>query len=94
MGEQLPYAWVSSLLVGLKEYQQKQENWTEHELAQLIWNVVNEEFRAQRQGRNSSAPQGNRGGGGAATCPGTVTCLGYAAGCPPAAGKLFQMRRA
>ena len=59
MGEQLPYARMSSLLVGLKEYQQKQENWTEHKLAPLIWNVVNEEFRACRQGRASSAPQGN-----------------------------------
>ena len=46
MGEQL-HAWMSSLLVGLKEYQKKHENWTEHELVQLMWNVVNEEFRVR-----------------------------------------------
>ena len=95
MGEQLPYAWMSSLLVGLKEYQQKQENWTEHELAQLIWNVVNEEFRARRQApllRHKETKEG--GGGGAATCPGTATGSGHAAGRPPAPGKLFQMQRA
>ena len=70
MGEQLPYTGISSLLVGLKEYQPKQKNWIEHELAQLIWNVVNEEFQARRR-HIPSAPQGNqgRGGGGGSSSP-------------------------
>ena len=93
MGEQLPYARMSNLLVGLKEYQQKHENWTEHELAQLIWNVLSEEFRAQRHGRNSSAPQGNQGGGGETNDSGTATGSRDAAGRPPTPWKLFQVRR-
>ena len=63
MGEQLPYACMSNHLVGLRDFQNKQDNWMQHDLAPLIWIVVNEELRARRQRRNLVAPHGNQGGG-------------------------------
>ena len=60
---------MSSLLAGLRVFQQNNEVWEAHNLAWLIWNVVNEEFMARRQGRNSAAPMGNQGGGGGGQQP-------------------------
>ena len=57
LGEHLPYAWMGSLLTGLKSYKEKNEQWFTEELAILIWNTVNEELRAKRQGMKSTNPQ-------------------------------------
>ena len=57
LGEHLPYAWMGSLLTGVKSYKEKNEQWFTEELAILIWNTVNEELRAKRQGMKSTNPQ-------------------------------------
>ena len=57
LGEHLPYAWMGSVLTGLKSYKEKNEQWFTEELAILNWNTVNEELRAKRQGMKSTNPQ-------------------------------------
>ena len=54
MAEFIPYAWMGTLLMSLKAYSDADTNWTAHPLAQAIWQVVNEEIRATRQGRQST----------------------------------------
>ena len=64
MAEQMPYAWMSRLLAGVLAFQQNNDGWQLHHLAQIIWNVVNEELRARRQRRNLVVPMENQGEGG------------------------------
>ena len=45
---------MSSLLAGVKSYSEQDTEWAFHPLATLIWQVVNEEHRAKRQGRQSA----------------------------------------
>ena len=54
--ESLPYAWMQSLAVALREYSRMDPNWASHLLAQSIWIVVHEELRNKRRGRNSTMP--------------------------------------
>ena len=58
MADFIPYAWMGTLLTSLKAYSNADANWTTHPLSQAIWQVVNEEIRAKRQGRQST-PTGN-----------------------------------
>ena len=58
MAEFIPYAWMGTLVTSLKAYSDADTNWTAHPLSQAIWQVVNEEIRAKRQGRQST-PTGN-----------------------------------
>ena len=57
MMQQVPYAWMGTLLAGIKGYNEKDQGWASHPLATVIWQVVNEEVRTNRQGQQS-APQG------------------------------------
>ena len=61
MTEQVLYAWMGILVASLKEFSDKDPEWASHPMAQSMWQVINEEIRAQRQGRNS-APQASATG--------------------------------
>ena len=84
LGEHLPYAWMGSLLTGLKSYKEKNEQWFTEELANLIWNTVNEELRAKRQGMKSTNPRTNpRGCRWSLTSRGAPWGGGYTFAHPP-----------
>ena len=58
MADFIPCAWMGTLLTSLKAYNGADTNWTTHPLSQAMWQVVNKEIRAKRQGRQST-PTGN-----------------------------------
>ena len=47
---------MACLLAGVKSYSEQDPKWASHPLVMSIWQAVNEERRAKRQGRQS-APQ-------------------------------------
>ena len=51
MADLIPFAWIGTLSTSLKAYSDADANWMAHPLSQAIWQVVNEEVRATRQGR-------------------------------------------
>ena len=53
MTEQVAYAWMACLLAGVKRYSEHDPKRATHPLASLIWQVVNEEHRAKRQGKDA-----------------------------------------
>ena len=56
MSKQVPYAWIFGLLVGLNSFGDALPDSAEHPLAKFIRQMVNEETRAKRQGRESAVP--------------------------------------
>ena len=62
LGESLPYVWMQSLVVGLKDYALLETHRASHPLAKSMWAVVHKELRNKRQGRNSAMPVPQPGG--------------------------------
>ena len=62
-GKSLPYGWMQSLVVSVKEYNCMEPNRGNHALSKSIWTIVHEELRNKRQGRSSAMPFKTSGGG-------------------------------
>ena len=71
--EQVPYAWMTSLLTALKAFKKQSDTWATHDLTGLIWSVVNEEFKTKHARTKFGSPcdrrrcnggPSQRGGGG------------------------------
>ena len=71
LAENLPYAWMQSLTVALREYSRMDSN---QRVAQSIWTVVHEELRHKRQGRNSTMPIPQPQSQGPIVAPGMMMC--------------------
>ena len=56
MTEQIPYVWMTACLATLKGFNDTSPDWASHPLPTLMWQVVNEELRARRQGRQLAPP--------------------------------------
>jgi hypothetical protein len=56
LAQQLPYSWMTSLIVGLKERVMTDAASIKGKLEIDIWRVVHEEYRAKRQSKNSVQP--------------------------------------
>ena len=51
MTEQVAYAWMACLQAGVKSCSEQDPAWASSPLASLIWQGVNDEHKAESQGR-------------------------------------------
>ena len=54
---------MSNPIAGPHAFEQNGEGWEAHNLAQVVWNMVIEQFRVHRQGRTLAVPMRDQGGG-------------------------------